>query len=123
MDWLAEVAGFEHLHQEICIPLASMLSAGRASTAAASAQHLLPLFGPHDSGKPNRTCFLMRKVEPCRPSISNASHAQIHDWAGVRRRRSVLTQADLRWFRSVRASATLDQMRILLVGAWQAAFL
>jgi hypothetical protein len=76
-DWLVEVAGFEHLHQEICIPLASMLSAGRASTAAASAQDLLPLFGSHDSGKPNRACFLMRKVESCRPSVSNASHMKV----------------------------------------------
>src|SRR3954451_4990490 len=40
----------------------------------------------------------------CREAASTAGQQlngmlKIHDWAGVRRRRSVLTQADLRWFR------------------------
>ena len=31
------------------------------------ANDLLPLFAPHDSGRPNRARFLMRRFESCRP--------------------------------------------------------
>ena len=40
----------------------------RARACWSPAHDLLPLFAPHDSGRPNRARFLMRRFESCRPS-------------------------------------------------------
>jgi len=60
-DCPLEAAGFEPPHQEFVFPLASLLAASRRTI-------LLPLFASHDSGRPNRAPFLMRRFESSRPS-------------------------------------------------------
>jgi hypothetical protein len=71
----AVLSGIHMLDGGVCVALASLLSclaerADRACACWSPAHDLMPLFTPHDSGRPNRAGFLVPRFESCRPSSS-----------------------------------------------------